>query len=142
MSRFFLCFTLVAAGLYSAPPDKTTEKPAEKKSAFDKPTFEAYVRHLKVFGPQIKVEISDPKPSDMPGFVTVAVHASAGGASADYQYYISKDGQKIVEGNLYDISESIQGRAGQVEDRSAAQLRYARRARGAGGVQRFRMSRL
>ena len=98
MPRLLLCFTLLAAGVFAAPPDNASEKPAEKKSAFDKPTFEAYVRHLKVFGPQIKIEISDPKPSDMPGFVLVGVHASAGQASADYQYYVSKDGQKIVAG--------------------------------------------
>jgi len=106
MPRLLLCFTLLAAGVFAAPPDNTAAKPAEKKSAFDKPTFEAYVRHLKVFGPQIKVEVGDPKPSDMPGFVLVNVHASAGPASADFEYYVSKDGQKIVEGNLYDISQN------------------------------------
>src|ERR1039457_5397279 len=99
MSRLLLCFTLLATGL-------TAEKPAEKKTAFDKPTFEAYVRHLNVWSAQIKVEIADPKPSDMPGFSVVNVHASASGASADFQYYVSKDGQKVVQGNLYDISQN------------------------------------
>jgi protein-disulfide isomerase len=98
MSRLLLCFTLLATGLYPAP--------VEKKSAFDKHTFEAYVRHLNVWGPQIAVEIADPKPSDMPGFVTVTVHAAANGASADLEYYVSKDGQKVVQGNLYDISQN------------------------------------
>ena len=36
----------------------------DKKSALDKPTLEAYVRHLFVWGPQIKVEISAPKKTD------------------------------------------------------------------------------
>jgi protein-disulfide isomerase len=107
MPRLLLCFALLATGLSAAPPDKTAEKPADnKKSAWDKPTFEAYVRHLNVWGPQITVEIADPKPSDMPGFSLVNVHASAGGASADFQYYVSKDGQKVVQGNLYDISQN------------------------------------
>jgi hypothetical protein len=82
------------------------QTPAPKISAFDKPTFEAYVRHLNVWSAQIKVDIADPKPSDMPGFSLVTVHASAGGASADFQYYVSKDGQKVVQGNLYDISQN------------------------------------
>ena len=60
MPRLLLCFTLLATGLFPAPPDKPAEKAAEKKSAFDKTTFEAYVRHLNVWGPQIKVEIADP----------------------------------------------------------------------------------
>jgi len=107
MPRLLLCFTLSAACLFCAPgpPDKTTQ-PAEKKSAWDKATFEAYVRHLNVWGPQITVAIADPKPSDMPGFSLVTVHASAGQASADFEYYVSKDGQKIVQGNLYDISQN------------------------------------
>jgi protein-disulfide isomerase len=108
MSRLPFCFTLLATCLFAAPgtPDKAAEKPAQKKSAWDKPTFEAYVRHLNVWGPQIKVEVSDPKPSEMPGFSEVSVHASAGGASADFQYYVSKDGQKVVQGNVYDIAQN------------------------------------
>src|SRR5579862_2068664 len=111
MYRLLLCFTLLAACLLSAgTPDKAADKaavkPADKKTALDKPTFEAYVRHLNVWGPQIKVEIADPRPSEMPGFSEVIVHASAGNASADFSYYVSKDGQKVVQGNVYDIAQN------------------------------------
>jgi len=101
------CFVLLSAGLLAAPgtPEKTPEKMA-KVSAFDKPTMEAYVRHLNVWGPQIKVEVEDPKPSELPGFDKVTVHASAGKASADFTYYVSKDGQKVVQGNVYDIAHN------------------------------------
>jgi len=106
MQKLLFGFTCLAVCLAAAPakPDNTAGKAAEKKSAFDKPTFEAYVRHLNVWGPQINVAIGDPKPSEMPGFLKVVVHASAGQASADFDYYVSKDGQKVVQGNLYDIS--------------------------------------
>jgi protein-disulfide isomerase len=100
MSRLWFCITLTAC-ILSAAPGAT-----DKKSAFDKPTFEAYVRHLNVWRPDIKVEISDPKPSPMPGFKLVSVHASAGEASADFQYYVSEDGQKVVQGTLYDIANN------------------------------------
>ena len=106
MSRLLFCFTILTVGLFAAPADKAAEKPAAKKSAWDKSTLEAYVRHLNVWGPQINVEIADPKPSEIPGFEQVTVHASAGKASADFEYYISKDGQKIVQGNVYDISQN------------------------------------
>jgi protein-disulfide isomerase len=108
MQKLLFCFTCLAVCLMAAPakPDKAAEKAPEKKSAFDKPTFEAYVRHLNVWGPQINVEIGDPKPSDMPGFTKVIVHASAGQASADFDYYVSKDGQKVVQGNVYDIANN------------------------------------
>jgi protein-disulfide isomerase len=100
MSRLLLCIALFSAILFSAPGT------AEKKSAWDKPTFEAYVRHLNVWGPQIKVDIGAPKPSPIAGFSEVVVHASAGTASADFSYYVSKDGQKILQGSVYDISEN------------------------------------
>jgi protein-disulfide isomerase len=77
-----------------------------KKSALDKATLEAYVRHLNVWGPQIKVEIGDPKPSPLPGMLEVNVHASAGAASQDQIFYVSKDGQKMVLGAIYDVKEN------------------------------------
>ena len=82
-------------------------QPADTKaSALDKATLEAYVRHLSVWGPQIKVEIGDPKPSPLPGMLEVNVHASAGAASQDEILYVSKDGQKIVRGMVFDVKEN------------------------------------
>src|SRR5260370_35410810 len=78
---------------------------AHKKSALDKPTLEAYVRHLFVWGPQIKVEISNAKPSPFPGLMEVTVHASAGAAAQDEIFYISKDGQTMVRGPISDVRE-------------------------------------
>jgi len=79
---------------------------ADKKSALDKPTLEAYVRHLFVWGPQIKVEISNPKPSPLPGLMEVIVHASAGNAAQDEVFYISKDGQTLVRGSIFDVKDN------------------------------------
>jgi protein-disulfide isomerase len=94
-----LAFLSVAA-LWSA------EKAPAKKTAFDKTTLESYVRHLFVWGSQIKVEIADPKPSPLPGFDEVQVHASAGQASVDQSLYVSKDGQKIVQGSFFDVNQN------------------------------------
>ena len=96
-----LTFTvLMAAALWSA------EKAPAKKSALDKPTLEAYVRHLFVWGPSIKVELGNPKPSPLAGFDEVIVHATAGEASADETLYVSKDGQKIVRGTFFEIDKN------------------------------------
>jgi len=100
MSRFILCTALFVSVLCAAP-----DAPP-KKSAFDKATLEAYVRHLNVWGPQIKVEIGDPKPAPMAGFSEVMVHASAGTASENFTFYVSKDGQNIVRGDVYDVSQN------------------------------------
>src|SRR5579872_6905400 len=77
-----------------------------KKSALDKATLEAYVRHVFVWNSQVKVEIGDPKPADLPGFSKVEVHASQGAASADETLYVSKDGQKIVRGSVFDVTQN------------------------------------
>lgn len=101
MLRTFLLTALLAAGLLPAGTKSTP-----KKSAFDKPTFEAYVRHLFVWGPQITMEVGDPKPSPIPGFQAVKVHASAGNASQDELFHVSKDGQQIIRGSVFDIAQN------------------------------------
>ncbi len=77
-----------------------------QKSALDKATLEAYVRHVMVYGPQIQISVSDPKPSPLPGFMQVTIHASAGQARQDLLFYVSKDGQKIVQGTVYDVKNN------------------------------------
>jgi protein-disulfide isomerase len=96
--RFLLLACLLAPLAQPGAPDK--------KSALDKPTLEAYVRHLFVWGPQIKVEISDAKPAALPGMMEVNVRASAGNASQDVLFYITKDGQKIVQGSVFDVKNN------------------------------------
>lgn len=74
------------------------------KSAYDKPTLEAYLRHLNLWSPQVKVDIQDPKPSAMlPGFSEVKVKAALGERSIEAAYLVSADGRKIVQANVYDI---------------------------------------
>ena len=79
-----------------------------KKSALDKATMEAFVRHLFVWAPPIQVTVGDPKPStQLPGFNEVIVHAAAaGGGSQDELFYVSKDGQKILRGAVFDVTQN------------------------------------
>lgn len=80
---------------------------APVKSALDKATLEAYVRHLFVWGPQIKLVIDDPKPSaNLPGFFEVGIHGSQGPARQDETLLISKDGQKILRATVYDVTQN------------------------------------
>jgi protein-disulfide isomerase len=78
--------------------------PPKPKSAFDKPTLEAYVRHLFLYMPNIKIEISDPKPSEAPGFSEVRMRASLNDASEEKTLLVSKDGQKILIAQVYDVA--------------------------------------
>jgi protein-disulfide isomerase len=77
---------------------------APQKSAFDKPTLEAYVRHLFLLQPQLTVTIGDPKPSGLPGFKELRVRIAQGAQFQEVPLYISNDGKKIVQGNFYDVA--------------------------------------
>ncbi len=74
------------------------------KTAFDKPTLEAYVRHLYLLQPQLTITVGDPKPSQLPGFKEVRVRISQGVQSQEVPLYVSADGKKIVQGAFYDIT--------------------------------------
>src|SRR5262245_8417773 len=97
MSRIFLMLSVAALLSFGATP---------QKSALDKATLEAYVRHLMVYGPQIQIKVDDAKPSSLPGFLQVTIHASAGQAKQDLIFFVSKDGQKIVQGTVYDVANN------------------------------------
>lgn len=96
----------------AAPPPAAAKKAATpvKKPAvpeFDKPKLEAYVRHLFVLGPQYKLDIADPKPNaTLPGFSDVQVKITFGDRSVENLFYVSANGQKIVQGTVYDIAKN------------------------------------
>ncbi len=80
--------------------------PAPATSAFDKTALETYIRHLFAWGPDVKVELGDAKPSGISGLSEVTVRASAGGQSVEQQFLISQDGQRIIQGTVYDIRQN------------------------------------
>jgi protein-disulfide isomerase len=97
---------LVAAPLWICVSLWAQSPPAPAaKSAFDKQVLEQYVRHLFVWGPQINVAISEPRPSKLEGFKEVTVTASAGPASQQEVFLISGDGKKVVRGTVYDVAK-------------------------------------
>jgi len=113
MRRFAIAIALTAGLALSQPPNvkHAARQPASKSvtskaSALDKATFEAYVRHLFVWPQPIQVSVGDPQPSELPGFEEVTVHAESGNAKQDEKFFISKNGQKIVRGMIYDVAKN------------------------------------
>lgn len=82
------------------------QAPAPKKSALDKATLEAYVRHLLLWNPQIQVQVSEPRPAPLEGFKEFTVSGSYGQARIDEVFYVSADGSRIVRGAVYDVASS------------------------------------
>ncbi len=94
-----------------APRAPAPEKPAatvsKKKSALDKAALEPYIRHLFVWGPSIQVNIAEPKPSaELPGFFEVKVTGSAGNASQEETFLVSRDGRKILRAVIFDVEQN------------------------------------
>ena len=79
---------------------------ASDKPNIDKAKVEAYIRHLFVWPEAIEVAVSDPKPASLPGFYEVNIRGSQGNASQEEMFYVSKDGQKIIRGSVYDIGQN------------------------------------
>jgi protein-disulfide isomerase len=97
------CLSIAAALLLAA----AASGQSEKKTALDKATLEAYVRHLFVLDSRVTVQVSDPKPSaNLPGFFDVTIHASAGNQSQDFHFMVSQDGSKIVQGSVFDVGQN------------------------------------
>ncbi|HLG98465.1 MAG TPA: thioredoxin domain-containing protein [Bryobacteraceae bacterium] len=95
--RFAILAAALSLGLLPAQ-----DKP---KSALDKPTFEAYVRHLLAVIPEVQVKIDDPVPAPA-GLQRVEVHFTYGTRSQDETFYVSKDGKTVLRGTLYDINQN------------------------------------
>ena len=99
MSRS-LCLSVIALLLFAMAGSGQ-----KKKSALDKPTLEAYLRHLWVVDSRMALTIADPKPSaTLPGFMDVVVHIAMGQQGQDVPIIVSKDGTHILQGNVYDVN--------------------------------------
>jgi protein-disulfide isomerase len=104
--------TGVALMAQTAPRSTSAPQPAGQKAEateqvqIDKPKLEAYLRHLFVWPPPIEMAIADPKPGPMAGFYEVRVRGSQGNASQEETFYVSRDGQKIIRGTVFDLSQN------------------------------------
>jgi protein-disulfide isomerase len=79
---------------------------ATGKNALDKPTLEAYLRHIELYRGEVTFKIDDPTPSKyLPGFSEVPVHVLYKGVQKDEMYYVSADGKTIVKGDVYDLDK-------------------------------------
>ncbi len=96
-----LLFLFLLAGGPAAMADDATSS-----GALDKEKLAGFVRHLLMWGPQITVEVSDPKPSELAGFSEVNVKGIAGAASQQQVFLVSEDGSQVVRAVVYDLEKN------------------------------------
>jgi protein-disulfide isomerase len=88
------------------PAARTAAAPAApvEKSGLNKQYLEAYLRHLFLWSPQIKVEIGDYTLAPAAGMKQTIVKASFGAASEQLTFYVSADGKYIFNGTLHEAA--------------------------------------
>ena len=106
MIRLILLSAAALALFAQAPPPPPKPAAPRAASALDKKTLETFLRHLLLYPPHVNVAVSDPQPSEVPGLLQVAVRASAGNASEQRLFLISRDGSKVIEAKVYDVARN------------------------------------
>src|SRR5579875_176843 len=88
-----LAGTLLAAAITAAPN-------------VDKQKIADYLRYAEGINQNVTIQVDDPKPSTLPGFYLLNVHFSLGTDKEDHHYYVSEDGQKVINGSYWTLNES------------------------------------
>jgi protein-disulfide isomerase len=87
----------------SAAPVFAAEATAPK---LDKPKLETYLRYAEAYTANVKFDIDDPKPSLFPGYYKVQVHLTYGASKIERSYYVTPDGQHLINGAIWDLKTS------------------------------------
>jgi protein-disulfide isomerase len=90
---------LLMFGPAAAKPDPVVPK-------IDKQKMTAYLRYAEAISSNVQIQLDDPAPSPYPGFYLLKVHLVLGAQKEDKRYYISLDGQRIVNGTFWTLNES------------------------------------
>ncbi|HYZ87422.1 MAG TPA: thioredoxin domain-containing protein [Bryobacteraceae bacterium] len=77
----------------------------QKPVAIDNAAIESYVRRLFVWGPEVKVELLEPKTSKVPGLFSLQIRASAGDASQVENFLVSADGKTLIRGTVFEMGK-------------------------------------
>jgi len=72
----------------------------------DKTKLEAYLRYAEGYARDINLAIDDPAPSTLSGFFRLTVHLSRGANKLDRIYYITADGEHVINGAVWDLEHS------------------------------------
>jgi protein-disulfide isomerase len=93
-----LLFSVLLAG-------QTMQTLGSQKPALDKQRIENYLRNMELFDPNYQVTIGDLQPSLFPDFYEIPVEVRTPRMTAALRYFLSKDGQHLIKGNIFDLNK-------------------------------------
>jgi protein-disulfide isomerase len=94
-SLFILVTACFAAAAQTPAPSKTP--------SLDKAKIEAYIRQVELLPEGLKVKVGDGTPSVYANFLDVPVEVETPNGIYAIHYFVSKDGNLLVKGNLFDM---------------------------------------
>jgi protein-disulfide isomerase len=86
-------------------PAATGSSAATAGQASLQKTLEAYLRHLYAWGPDVKLTISAPVDTPIPGLLETTVSLKSGESTERAKLYVSKDGKYFFRGELADLTK-------------------------------------
>jgi protein-disulfide isomerase len=98
VSTILICLVSAGPALLAATPE-----PLPK---IDKAQVAAYLRYAEGWTDKVEAMVDDPKPSAFPGYAELDVHLTFQKQKLDRVYYVTMDGQRILNGTLYDLNQS------------------------------------
>jgi protein-disulfide isomerase len=97
---FTLFLTAAVCGIVGAQTSAPAQKPA-----LDKAALANYIRQVELLPPQLSVKVGDPKASIYPNFLDVPVEVETPNGIYALHYFVSKDGQLLIKGNIFDVNK-------------------------------------
>jgi len=106
LAIILLCLSAAGPGV-SQTKGPSPSPPPSSTNTLNKAELEAYLRYVDLYRVPVTYKIDDPKPSkDVPGFSEVQVHLTFEGGSKDELYYVSRDGQTFIQGEVYKLNRN------------------------------------
>ena len=88
------------------PGSRPVQAQAQGDTTVDIPKkVEAYLRELYAFGPDVKLVMTAPKPTDVPGLLETTVNLTMGESHDSAKMYVSKDGRYLFRGDMADLTK-------------------------------------
>ena len=103
---FFPALRCVAAALIWLAAGSVFPLQAAPNPPFDKSKLEAFIRYAEGYTPMVKMTIEDPTGSEFQGFSRVVVHLVLGPQNIDKVYFVTDDGERVVNGTLWSFKSS------------------------------------
>lgn len=104
--RLGLSAGLIAAVLALALGSRPAQAQAQGDTTADiQKKVEAYLRELYAFGPDVKLVMTAPKPTAVPGLLETTVDLTMGESHDSAKMYVSKDGRYLFRGDMADLTK-------------------------------------